>query len=371
MLASLITLRSLAPSVPAVVLLGSGPCYFWLWACIRAATLPLPKRWYHQLEQFLCWGPYQRLCMFFMEGLSGVEFKVYGDVPKKKDPVNGLLIANHQCVSDWIIIDSFAMRLGNAGYIHFFAKNALKYAPLFGVYWHQHGLIFVKRDRCILHETLCSIYSDHGDNNIDFIRKQLRAKKKNNIPMLMTLFPEGTRFNPDNKQALEKSHAYARSIMFPECTKVLTPRITGANIFIEELGDHLKTIFDITIAYESVGGEVIRPDTLEFLDNVKAVHIHVKQRSVKSAAEDEGWLHDSFKEKENMLVQFDKTLTFPDPANFNHIYTWSVFSETVIPVLYTAAICSPLIFSKRARSLWLQTVLIVPILQLLAKPFWK
>ena len=55
--------------------------------------------------------------MFFMEGLSGVNFKVYGDVPTKKDPVNALLVANHQCVSDWIIIDSFAMRLGNAGWI--------------------------------------------------------------------------------------------------------------------------------------------------------------------------------------------------------------------------------------------------------------
>ena len=57
--------------------------------------------------------------MFFMEGLSGVNFKVYGDVPTKKDPVNALLVANHQCVSDWIIIDSFAMRLGNAGWIRF------------------------------------------------------------------------------------------------------------------------------------------------------------------------------------------------------------------------------------------------------------
>lgn len=53
--------------------------------------------------------------MFFMEGLSGVKFKVYGDVPTKKGPVNGLLVANHQCVSDWVIVDSFAMRLGNAG----------------------------------------------------------------------------------------------------------------------------------------------------------------------------------------------------------------------------------------------------------------
>ena len=74
---------------------------------------------YHKLEQLLCWGPYQRLCMFFMEGLSGVQFKVYGDVPKTKNPVNSLLVANHQCVSDWIIIDSFAMRLGNAGWLNF------------------------------------------------------------------------------------------------------------------------------------------------------------------------------------------------------------------------------------------------------------
>ena len=57
----------------------------------------------------------------------------------------GLIIANHQSTSDTIVIDSFAMRLGNAGYLHFFAKDELKYVPLFGVYWHQHGLIFVKK----------------------------------------------------------------------------------------------------------------------------------------------------------------------------------------------------------------------------------
>ena len=61
--------------------------------------------------------------MFFMEGLSGVKFKVYGDVPTKKDPVNALLVSNHQCVSDWIVIDSFAMRLGNAGQLK--NKNSL------------------------------------------------------------------------------------------------------------------------------------------------------------------------------------------------------------------------------------------------------
>ena len=356
MLGSLITLRSFAPSVPAVVLIGSGPCYLWLWFCIRVITLPLPKRWYHKLEQLLCWGPYQRLCMFFMEGLSGVEFKVYGDVPLKKDPVNGLLVANHQSTSDWIVVDSFAMRLGNAGYLHFFAKDALKYVPLFGLYWHQHGLIFVKR----------------GNNNLDFIRKQLRDKKRNNIPMLMTLFPEGTRFDPENEAALAKSKAYARSIGFPECTKVLTPRVTGANMFVEELGDHLKKIFDITIAYRHVNGDMVRPDTSEFLDKVRSVHIHVAQIPIKEVEYDEGWLYESFKKKEAMLVDFEQTGSFPDPADgHDHIYSWSVCRETLIPVLYTTLLCSPLLWSKSARKVWLQTCLIVPILQILAKPFWK
>ena len=33
-----------------------------------------------------------------------------------------------------------------------------------------------------------------GNNNLDFIRKQLREKKKNDVPMMMALFPEGTRY---------------------------------------------------------------------------------------------------------------------------------------------------------------------------------
>ena len=32
---------------------------------------------YHRLEQFLCWGPYQRYAMFFMEWMSGIELKVH------------------------------------------------------------------------------------------------------------------------------------------------------------------------------------------------------------------------------------------------------------------------------------------------------
>ena len=45
------------------------------------------------------------------------------------------------------------------------------------------------------------------------------------------------RFNPDNTKAIEKSQAYARSMGYPELTKVLTPRVTGTNLFIEELGN--------------------------------------------------------------------------------------------------------------------------------------
>ena len=45
-------------------------------------------------------------------------------------------------VSDYLFSD---INCSVSGYIHFLAKNALKYVPLFGVYWHQHGLVFVKK----------------------------------------------------------------------------------------------------------------------------------------------------------------------------------------------------------------------------------
>ena len=54
-----------------------------------------------------------------------------------------------------------------------------------------------------------------------------------------------------------------------------------------------------------------------------------------------------------------------------HTPQWSVYKETLIPVLYTSLLCSPLLFSKQARKLWLQTVIVVPILQILAYPLWK
>lgn len=356
MLGALITARSLVPAVPAVLLIGATPPYFWMWFSIRMMTLPLPKRWYHRLEQFLCWGPYQRYAMFFMEWMSGIELKVYGDVPESKDAVNCLLVANHQCVSDAVIVDSFAMRLGNAGYIHFMAKNGLKYVPLYGVYWHQHGLIFVKRG---------------GDKDITSVRAQLANKRINNIPMMLTLFPEGTRFNPDKKKIIDTSHAYARSLGLKECDLVLTPRITGANLCLEELGDHLEKIFDMTVAYEDMQGQLFRPDTTELFDRCKTVHIHISQRPISINKDDPRWLYESFQEKEQMLQGFTQSGTFPDPVEGTSIYSTSALSETIIPLLYTAALCSPLLFSSRCRKLYLQTILIVPCLQLLAKPFWK
>ncbi|KAG8512576.1 1-acyl-sn-glycerol-3-phosphate acyltransferase epsilon [Galemys pyrenaicus] len=51
------------------------------------------------------------------------------------------------CVSavDWIIADILAARQGALGHVRYVLKDGLKWLPLYGCYFSQHGGIYVKR----------------------------------------------------------------------------------------------------------------------------------------------------------------------------------------------------------------------------------
>ncbi|KAL8172774.1 UNVERIFIED_CONTAM: 1-acyl-sn-glycerol-3-phosphate acyltransferase epsilon [Gekko kuhli] len=71
------------------------------------------------------------------------EIIFYGDLPKTKE--NVVYISNHQCTVDWIIADMLAIRQNALGHVRYVLKDGLKWLPLYGWYFYQHGGIYVKR----------------------------------------------------------------------------------------------------------------------------------------------------------------------------------------------------------------------------------
>lgn len=137
------------------------------------------SRWFARLideTTNIYWG--QLVSM--LEGFAGVSFRWTGDrLPLRE---NALVIANHNCYLDWLLLFSLAKRKGRLGCCKFFAKDAVKYIPGMGWGLVLADSIFLKRDWM----------RDQGT-----IEKTFRRIKEHDLPMWIISFPEGTRLTPD------------------------------------------------------------------------------------------------------------------------------------------------------------------------------
>ncbi|XP_045569874.1 1-acyl-sn-glycerol-3-phosphate acyltransferase epsilon-like, partial [Salmo salar] len=117
---------------------------------------------------------------------------IYGDVPKKKE--NVVYLSNHQCTADWIIADMLAIRQKALGHVRYVLKDGLKWLPLYGWYFSQHGGVYVKRSAKFDEKAM---------------KKKLSSQTVLGTPMYLVIFPEGTRYNPELKKMISDSQAFA------------------------------------------------------------------------------------------------------------------------------------------------------------------
>ncbi|KAM9559809.1 uncharacterized protein ACWYII_015600 isoform 1-T1 [Salvelinus alpinus] len=176
---------------PAVVMLGTAPAYVLSWGACRVLTAVLPSRLYRRMDDHL-YNIYQSLVLFFFENYTGVEIVIYGDVPKIKE--NVVYLSNHQCTADWIIADMLAIRQEALGHVRYVLKDGLKWLPLYGWYFSQHGGVYVKRSAKFDEKAM---------------KKKLSSQTVLGTPMYLVIFPEGTRYNPELKKMISDSQAFA------------------------------------------------------------------------------------------------------------------------------------------------------------------
>ncbi|XP_032324684.1 1-acyl-sn-glycerol-3-phosphate acyltransferase epsilon isoform X2 [Camelus ferus] len=280
--------------LPAAVLLGTAPTYVLAWGAWRLLSAFLPSRFYQAVDDRL-YCIYQSMVLFFFENYTGVQILLYGDLPKNKE--NIIYLANHQSTVDWIIADILAIRQNALGHVRYVLKDGLKWLPLYGCYFSQHGGIYVKRS---------------AKFNEKEMRRKLQRYMDAGTPMYLVIFPEGTRYNPELTKVLAASQAFAAQEEF-------------------------------------------------LCKDSPKIHIHIDRIDKKDVPEEQvymkRWLHERFEVKDKLLIEFYDSL---DPERRNKFPGESVTSKlslkkTLPSLLILSGLTAGLLMTETGRNLYVKT----------------
>ncbi|KAH9599387.1 Phospholipid/glycerol acyltransferase [Trypanosoma melophagium] len=239
-----------------------------------------------------------------------------------------IIIMNHRCRIDWLVLFPFLARAGGARALRIVLKSELSRIPVFGWAMQFFRYIFLTRkwtqDEERMREMI-ELYKSSGGSTI-------------------LIFPEGTDLSKSN---VEKSNAYAAQNGLPIFHHVLNPRTTGFLAMKNMIGvENIEEIIDVTMGYtDFVPGE--RPEELSVVNGrmPKKVHIlctrhHMKlkpnENDNKEQTSEDGlsdapvtdnelhaWINDRFAKKEILLSQFYAN----NPVGFETHQVRNVFGE--------------------------------------------
>ncbi|XP_051945468.1 1-acyl-sn-glycerol-3-phosphate acyltransferase epsilon-like [Xyrauchen texanus] len=334
--------------LPAAVMLGTAPVYLLSWSACRLLSAVLPARLYHTVDDRV-YSVYQSMVLFFFENYTGVEIVIYGDIPKKKE--NVVYLSNHQSTADWIVADMLAIRQNALGHVRYVLKDGLKWLPLYGWYFAQHGGVYVKRSAKFDEKAM---------------RKKLLSQAELGTPMYLVIFPEGTRYNPELKKVIEDSQAFATKEGLAVLKHSLTPRMKASHIAIETMKDHLDAVYDITVAYEGTltadGQRRSAPTMPEFLcKECPKVHIYFQRVDMREIPQEpvffRRWLHERFEIKDKLLKTFyeaedpEKKCRFPGEGRRSSLS----LTKTLPSLLILGGLTLPMLLTESGRKLYLNT----------------
>ncbi|XP_063772754.1 1-acyl-sn-glycerol-3-phosphate acyltransferase epsilon isoform X3 [Pseudophryne corroboree] len=277
-----------------------------------------------------------------------VQIVIYGDLPEKE---NILYLSNHQCTVDWIIANMMAVQQNALGHVRYVLKDGLKFLPLYGWYFSQHGGIYVKRS---------------AKFNENKMKNKLGSQMKAGTRMYLVIFPEGTRYNPDIPKVIADSQAFAMKEGLPVLKHVLTPRVKATHVAIETMQDYLDAVYDVTVAYEGTttqnGQRKEAPSMPEFLcKECPRIHMAVERISVKDIPKEQTfmrrWLHERFENKDKLLTEFyeakdpEKRNKFPGEG---HVAKLSL-KRTVPSLFILTGLTAGMLCTETGRKVYIKT----------------
>ena len=248
-------------------------------------SIPVSKKFFRRINTFLA-GSWWSSAEWVMRK-SGIDVVISGDTLFPKE--NIILISNHQGMSDIPVLFKLAKEMKQIDHMKWFIKDVIKYVP--GIGWGMLFLdgLFLKRN---------------WDKDKQKIEGTFKKFFKDNIPIWLILFPEGTRFRPEKLKLMER---IAKSKKLPPPSHVLLPRAKGFTASVQGLRGHCKAVLDATIIYEDSA------PTLKdlVLGKVSKVHLHVKRFEIDDLTDDKEelnqWITQRFYIKDEMIKKFQES----------------------------------------------------------------
>ncbi|MEN6439069.1 MAG: acyltransferase [Syntrophobacter sp.] len=202
-----------------------------------------------------------------------------------------LLVANHQSMVDIVVLQSVFHR--KAPPLKFFLKKELFWVPVIGLAWWVLDFPFMKR-------------SASPRQDIETTRNACEKFKKS--PVTIMNFVEGTRFTAAKKEKQKSPF-----------THLLEPKPGGMAIALCSLGQQLRSVLDVTIAYpKGIPGlwGFLCSRTLEINVRIKQIPVtpellgdYLTDRAYRRKFRD--WLYKLWGEKDDLMQQ----LVPPAPHN--------------------------------------------------------
>lgn len=274
-------------------------------------------------------------------------------------------ISNHQIYTDWIYLWWVAYTSKMGGRVYIMLKKSLQSIPILGYGMTNFKFIFMNRkwakDRITLSNQLGELDADargqgplHGkgpvliDEEGQMQWATLVNEKKENWPYNLILFPEGTNFTANTKM---KSQNYGAKVGKETFNYVLLPHVTGLRHCIKVLKPSLNILYDVTIGYSGVNADEYAESLFGlksiFLESIypKLVDIHVRgfkidDIPIDNEEEFDQWLHQVWKEKDDLLARYYKEGTFYFDNDLQHSVTgnfcinkWELFLALACPIL--------------------------------------
>ena len=190
-----------------------------------------------------------------------------------------LVVSNHQSWAD-ILVLVFALN-GRIPQFKFFTKRQLIWVPFIGLALLLLGFPMVRR------YSREQLQADPGLRERD---RQVTRKACADFrvrPTSVLNFAEGTRFTPDKRAALQSPYR-----------KLLKPRTGGFAMVLEQLGDKLNAVVDVTIVY----GTSTPPGFWDFLCG-RCAQVRLRAQALAPPAEAQAreWLENLWAEKDAYL----------------------------------------------------------------------
>ncbi|XP_065175309.1 1-acyl-sn-glycerol-3-phosphate acyltransferase epsilon-like [Sycon ciliatum] len=241
---------------------------------------------------------FQQVVNLALGHFNNVEIVWHGErLPAEQE--NAIVVCNHQCTVDWMLVGMLASRQGCAQAVRFMLKDSLKYIPIVGYYLKLIGCVYVKR----------------GTGDSSGIQRQLQYVVENQQPIWWVVYPEGTRYDNTKPRLIEASHQFSRERGLPLLQNVLVPKSKGFEVSVEALRGHCQAVYDITVVYTARNGRKTSsqrdpaPSMTDFAaGRCSRIDIHLSRIAMADIPQNPAvcrkWLLDRFIDKDRILTEY-------------------------------------------------------------------